>query len=97
MEKKPAICSWISELTRNLLTLKEKAFVRFTHERRYTKEEIMQKFYITNHSSYWRIQTSVQKKLKWDIEEFNKFLDKTKKRLDIAKCNEVNQKILKNK
>jgi len=61
---------YVSKETWESLTDKERDFVCLIHSRK-GKWEIMRRLYLTERTSYWRLQEKVRAKLKPDVDKFN--------------------------
>ena len=62
---------YLSDETWESLSWKEQDFIVFLREKRYTKEQIMRKLYITSSVGYWKLQNRVSKAIKVDISKVN--------------------------
>jgi len=58
---------YISKETWKWLTWKEQDFIVFLREKRYTKDQIKRRLYITTEMWYWKLQKRVLNKIKSDI------------------------------
>jgi DNA invertase Pin-like site-specific DNA recombinase len=58
---------YISKETWDNLKDKEKDFIYYLREKKYTKKEIMKKLYINTRQGYWKLQKRVSEKIKNDV------------------------------
>lgn len=72
--KKPRCCAWISQESWDSLSLKEKDYIVFLYSKMFSKAQIMRRLHIEDRTSYWRLQNNVKKKIKEDVEKYNKTL-----------------------
>lgn len=57
---------FISQKTFDWLKLKEKAYINFLYEKKYTRKQIMKKLYIDNDRSFRRLQNKMSNVIKAD-------------------------------
>ena len=68
---KPDVCEWITDEIWNKLKLKQKDYVIMLYEKKFTKEQIMRRLYITNRSSYHNFTSKLRKDLKKCLINYN--------------------------
>lgn len=58
--KNPQRPDYITEENRNKMSRKEKDYIQLLREKRWTKEEIMRKLYITTDMWFWKLRQRVR-------------------------------------
>lgn len=75
--KKKKNLGWISDSTWDSLKLKDKDYIIFIYERRYTRKQIMRKLYFEDRTWFYKFEKRVRAKIKTDVDKFNEYLERS--------------------
>jgi len=61
---------YLTDATWQSLTAKERDFIVFLRERKWTKAQIMRRLYVETDAGYWKLRKRVSDKIRHDLERF---------------------------